>query len=122
MIIGVVFLLVVIAAILVMPKAEKNPNLVPSVDEKGTILFYGSGCPHCAIVDNYIKENKIEQIMSFKRLEIYNNEANANLLDQKAATCGLDLRRIGVPFLWDNNECYLGDSQITKYLATKLLK
>lgn len=122
MIIGVVFLFVVIAAILVMPKNEKSPNLKLPLKDSGAILFYSASCPHCAIVDNYIKENRIEEKISFKRLRTDNNKDNYNLLEEKAAACGLDLRRIGVPFLWDNNECYIGDPQITKYFATKLLK
>ena len=121
-IIALIFLLMIIIAIIIMPKNEKNPEPKKPLKEAGTILFYGAGCPHCAIVDNYIKENKVEESISFQSLEIYNNEDNSRLLNEKANACGLDTKRIGVPFLWDNNVCFIGDRQITDYFSTKLIK
>jgi len=32
---------------------------------EGIILFYGEGCPHCKVVDDFITENKIEDKVKF---------------------------------------------------------
>ncbi len=83
------------------------------------ILFYGDGCPHCAKVDEFIKNNNIEEKILFAKKEVYNNTANANELSQKAEKCGMDTKSIGVPFLWDGEKCLVGDEDIIKFFEQK---
>ena len=80
-----------------------------------SILFYGDGCPHCEIVDTFIKENGIQDKMAFQKLEVFNNPGNASILSEKAAICGLDTKNIGVPFFWDGSKCYTGDEPIIAF-------
>jgi len=81
------------------------------------ILFVGNGCPHCAKVEEFVKANSIDKKISFITKEIFYNKANAQLLEQKAAFCGLSSASIGVPLLWDgkNSKCYVGDVDVTKF-------
>ena len=117
---GILFLVLVIIAIILISK-DKNSLIVDIPEKKDDIiLFYGIGCPHCLIVDNYIEENKIEERMSFEHLEIYYNKSNSNLLAEKASACGLNTNRIGVPLLWENNRCFIGDRQIIEFLDNKI--
>lgn len=83
------------------------------------ILFYGDGCPHCAIVDGYISENKIQNKLSFAQKEVYYDQSNANELRDKAKICGLQTDSIGVPFLWDGENCLIGDQDIIKFFKQK---
>jgi glutaredoxin len=84
------------------------------------ILFYGDGCPHCAIVEEYIKENSIGDKISFTQKEVYYNQNNAKELEAKAKICGLPADSIGVPFLWDGEKCLIGDQPIIDFFKLKL--
>ena len=76
-------------------------------------LFYGEGCPHCAIVETYLKENPLK--FNLKQKEIYYNEANQKELAFRAKACGLKDDKIGIPFLWTGSNCIIGDQPIINY-------
>jgi glutaredoxin len=109
---------------------EKDKNQISTnktVVEEGQsvdqiILFYGDGCPHCAIVEDYIKNNNIKEKLSFEEKEVYYNQNNAKELEAKAKICGLPTGSIGVPFLWDGSKCFIGDEDIIKFFKQKLGK
>lgn len=80
------------------------------------ILFYGDTCPHCQIVETYIQENGIKNKIQFEEKEVFQNQANAALLQRKAKECHLDLTQgIGVPFFFDGQQCLMGDEPIINY-------
>jgi len=91
-------------------------------DTNGIILFYGTGCPHCANVDKYIEENKMKDKVQFTEEEVFFNKCNAKLLEQLAVRCGLPINEIGVPFLWDgvSSACVSGDQDIINYFKAKI--
>lgn len=97
---------IIICAILVIALAKTSPK---------TILFYGDTCPHCERVEEYIKSHDLESKISFRRLEVFNNQANARLLGKKAASCGLDQNNIGVPFVFDGSKCHMGEDEVTGF-------
>lgn len=84
------------------------------------ILFYGEGCPHCALVDEYIKENKVKDKVSFVQKEVYYNESNLRELKAKAEVCGLSADSVGVPFLWDGERCLIGDQNVINFFKQKM--
>ena len=83
------------------------------------ILFYGENCPFCQKVEDFIKENKIEDKISFERKEIFSNEENKIELIGKAEICGLSAADIGVPLLWDGSKCFVGDTDIINFFKQK---
>lgn len=89
-------------------------------EESQIILYYGDGCPHCAIVEEYIKENKIQDKLSFIQKEVYYNQGNAKELEEKAKICGMPTDSIGVPFLWDGEKCLVGDADIINFFKQKI--
>ena len=88
--------------------------------QNGIIFFYGDGCPHCAIVEEYIKENKVAEKLAFSQKEVYYNRNNANELEEKAKICGMPTDSIGVPFLWDGEKCLVGDVDIVEFFKQKI--
>jgi hypothetical protein len=103
--------------------SDKTFNITTSTTQpSGIILFYGTGCPHCANVDNYITANNIAQKVNFIKLETFSNTVNADFMKSDARACGLDSNAIGVPFLWDGSKCYVGDTDVigffSKYIST----
>jgi glutaredoxin len=101
-------------------KGQNNPP--PNKDLKGIILFYGIGCPHCAKVEEFIKENRIKEKITFEEREVYFNKENRNLLGEAAKSCRISENEIGVPFLWDkeNGKCIIGDEPIIDFFKEKL--
>jgi glutaredoxin len=86
------------------------------------VLFYGIGCPHCAKIEEFIKENKIKEKIAFEEKEVYFNKENAKQLIEVAKKCGFNENEIGVPFLWDgkNQRCIIGDKPIINFFKEKL--
>lgn len=118
------YILIAILAIFVIGilAASKNPNWFAAKEESPIILYTGDGCPHCAKVDEFIKENQIDSKISFSQKEVYYNQFNAKDLQSKAKICRLPTDSIGVPFLWDkeNAKCFIGDVDIINFFKTKL--
>jgi len=84
------------------------------------ILFYGDGCPHCALVEEYVNQNGVEAKAPFVKKEVYYNKQNASELAEKAAACGMPTDSIGVPFLWDGTKCLVGDQPIIDFFKAKI--
>lgn len=117
----ILFIAVLIFSFFVLSQ-EKNKNQTPTNEtktenrsESQIILFYGDGCPHCKIVEEYINENSIQNKISFVQKEVYYNQNNAKELEAKAKNCGLPTDSIGVPFLWDGEKCLIGDQDIINF-------
>lgn len=96
-----------------------NKNNAAATQTNQIVLYYGEGCPHCAKVEEFIKENKIEEKVQFARKEVWYNQINAAELGEKAKICGLKTDTVGVPFLWDGSKCLIGDQDIINFFKTK---
>ena len=101
---------------------SSNGNLANTEvqSENQIIFFYGDGCPHCAIVEEYIKENKVAEKLAFSQKEVYYNRNNSKELEEKAKICGMPTDSIGVPFLWDGERCLVGDADIVEFFKQKI--
>ena len=100
-------------------KKEQQQNH-PATKTNQPILYYGKGCPHCSKVEEFIKENKVKEKISFEEKEVWYNQNNVKELDDKAKSCNIDQKEIGVPFLWDNGKCLTGDQDIINYFKEKM--
>jgi len=70
-------------------------------------------------VEEYIKENNINDKISFAQKEVYYNQNNAKELEAKAKICELPTDSIGVPLLWDGEKCLIGDQDIINFFKQK---
>lgn len=120
----ILFIVVLIFSFFALPQ-EKNKNqtnettATENQSSDQIILFYGDGCPHCKIVEEYINENNIQNKISFAQKEVYYNQNNAKELEAKAKICGLPTNSIGVPFLWNGEKCLIGDQDIINFFKQK---
>lgn len=117
----VIFLLLAIASgtvWLVRRKQESSGNIQGEVKNKNeVILYYGYTCPHCKVVEDWLKENpKIEKKAGLILKEVYKDQQNSRELGQRAEECQLGGGGVGVPFLYDKGECIIGDQPIIDYL------
>jgi len=107
--------LVALGLIWALGQSTKKSN-----SENTPILFYGETCSHCKIVDQYLADNNVRARIKFQELEVFNNKANAALLAKKAKSCGLDTTQgLGVPFLFDGQNCLSGSEEIINFFKTK---
>lgn len=71
-------------------------------------LFYGEGCPHCALEKDFLKEIKLkyQEKILIEEYEIYYNQKNANIFSELISN--LKIETAGVPLLLINEEYVLG--------------
>jgi glutaredoxin len=98
---------------------DQNVTGVVITNDKTPIFFYGNTCPHCKDVEDWMKENKIEDNLKIIKKEVYDNRENAQKLSLAAQSCGLDINNIAVPFLYVGNKCYIGTPDIVSYLSQR---
>jgi glutaredoxin len=99
----------------------KNSGESPVVSANADIIyFHGKGCPHCAIVEEFMKKNGVEEKIKMENGEIYFNKENAAIFKEKASTCGIPEDQMGVPLLWVKGKCYTGDKDIISYFEEQL--
>ena len=108
----IVVIFIVIAMVLIISSKKHETS------EK--ILFFGSTCPHCKIVEKFITDNNIKSKIAFSELEVYENTANQKVLVEKAKICGIDQNAIGVPMFWDGKACLTGDEPIINYFKEQI--
>ena len=77
------------------------------------VFFYGNTCPHCANVEEYLKNNPSKT--KYRQLEVFGNKENAALMAKYAASCGQNTDSLGVPFLYDGKNCLTGDEDIINW-------
>jgi hypothetical protein len=72
-------------------KVTEQTMIPPAAAAVGTrqtteqiILFYGDGCPHCALVEQYVAANNVAAKVPFVKKEVYYNNKNAEELAAKA--------------------------------------
>lgn len=88
------------------------------------ILFYGNGCPHCAKVEEYFKDNKVSDKFDLVSKEVYFNKKNLTEFQSYLKKLNLESSQIWVPFLVINseNECsYINwDESIIDFFQKKM--
>jgi glutaredoxin len=84
------------------------------------IYYYGQDCPHCAKVEEFLKENKVEEKIVFEKKEVYYNKKNAQELAERARKCQIQSKEIPVPFLWTGSECIIGDEAVINFFREKI--
>ncbi len=114
LLLAVVLIFTIIFAYILLNTKQKNNS-----EDQIAILFYGDGCPHCVEVEKYIAENNIKEKIIFIEKEVYKNANNAKILNKKAKKCGIKENEIGVPFLWAEGKCYMGNEDIINFFNNK---
>jgi len=104
--------------------SKKPASVTTSVPNSDLVLFYGSTCPHCKNVEEFIAANQIDQKIKIDKLEVYENKSNASTfasMVKEICPDQLSSEGLPVPFLIDQKDkkCTIGDTPITDYLTEK---
>ena len=94
------------------PISEKSENGKPSqIDESQIVFFWGDGCSHCENVEKYFAENdKLDEKLGIKKMEVFKNKENQKLFMEIVDKCKLPGG--GVPVLYKDGQCTVGDTPI----------
>jgi len=95
------------------------PETKLSLLDNKTILFYGDTCPHCKVLEQFLDENKINDRMTIEKREVYKNTENAKLMMEAVRRCSLSQNNAGVPFLWTENKCFMGEEETANFFKAK---
>jgi thiol-disulfide isomerase/thioredoxin len=101
----------------------KPTSVSLSLNDKLIYYFFGSTCTHCQELDQFIKQKKIDDKLSLTKLEVFENPENAQLMTRAAEKCKLDLNNpssLGVPFVYYQNQCYIGTPAAEKFLEKQV--
>lgn len=102
--------------------ATSDTREIISTPNADIMIFYGSTCPHCKKVNDYIIANDVDKVVNLQHLEVYNDKANLELMKQKLDLCKnlSNDDKGGVPFLYSSETCVVGDQPIIDFLKTKV--
>ena len=95
-------------------KNINSSNLAKASNPK-LVLFYSTSCPHCKIVEQYMSENKIEAKSGIVLKEVSGDKVAAEDFLAKAKVCNINSSDLGVPFLWNDGKCLVGDKDIVAF-------
>lgn len=112
-------LLIIVLPIAVWALIKERQIASPPLAQALT-LYYGDGCPHCEVVEEFLTKEDGRNRLELVRKEVYNNTLNQTELLSRAASCKLNTQAVGIPFLWDDGKCLIGDQDIIKSLKEKL--
>ncbi|HFC76619.1 MAG TPA: hypothetical protein ENJ27_00070 [Candidatus Moranbacteria bacterium] len=83
------------------------------------IYYYGKECPHCEKVAEFLDKNDIYNKVDFAKKEVWHNKSNGKELMSAAQKCGIDPKNVGVPFLFADGKCFIGDADVIAYFKEK---
>ncbi|NMC99367.1 MAG: hypothetical protein GYA62_06580 [Bacteroidales bacterium] len=75
-------------------------------------FFYGTGCPHCAQVEQYFEKNDIFAKYPVEKKEIYFNHDNAVLFNRLLDNLKFPNNNRGIPTIIIGNKVLTGDKEI----------
>jgi len=82
-------------------------------------FFYGTGCPHCALVEQYFEEEGLFNKYPIEKKEIYFNRENAVLFNSLMDEYGVPQDARGVPAVVLGGEVLIGDKPIIDGFISK---
>lgn len=100
----------------------KDGKQVPVIDDdpSAIVYYWGDGCPHCKVVNDFLEANNIADKVSFEKKEVWNNKENASEMGRRAKVCGVKTEGMGVPFVYGGDgKCYVGEPDVTKFFKEK---
>lgn len=115
-IIATITVLIIGAGVYFLTK-PKPPVELPQYDSTKINYFWGNGCPHCAVVNDFFESWEGKDKVSLQKYEVWYNDGNAELMAQKAEEiCKLTPNELAVPLMiLPDGQCLKGDEPIIEY-------
>jgi glutaredoxin len=92
---------------------------LPTDDPNAIVYYYGEGCPHCKVVSEFLSQYNIADKVSFEKKEVWDNKVNASEMQRRAKICGIQPEGMGVPFVYADGKCFIGEPDVKKFFSEK---
>jgi glutaredoxin len=96
-----------------------NPPISNVTSNETITIYYGNTCPHCKIVEEWINENNINSILNITQKEVFANVSNQPEIMDVFKICKIPANNQGVPLLYAEGNCYMGDEDVISFLKNK---
>jgi glutaredoxin len=107
-ILAAVTLLLIVGGVFLF-SAKQKPLVLPT----GYEFFYGEGCPHCKIVEDFLSTWTEVDKVNLTKYETWSNIENAKMLTQRFDYCKTPSAERGVPVLFTpEGKCLIGDTPV----------
>lgn len=103
------FLLVLWGVFSIIPFAHANENMTQHR------LYWSNGCPHCALVEEYLEKNDLYHKFCIESLEVSQSKEHIDMFVNDLTERGEDATRLGVPAMVVGDEVIRGDRPIITY-------
>jgi len=117
--VALLFLTLSLSACSLNKQNSDTTKSVTKVSDPKLVLYYSNTCPHCKIVEQYMDDNKIQAKSGIVMKEVSTNKDNAQELITKAVACNISQNDLGVPFLWNDGKCLVGDNDIVNFFKAQ---
>ncbi len=109
-------LIIIVGGILLVSKGQSpNTNNYPMPAD--LTYYWGEGCPHCEIVEEFISTWEKKDTIKIDKKEVWNTIENAKELKARYIYCNVPESQMGVPLLFTpEGTCFSGDTPIIDYL------
>jgi len=112
--VGALTLLIIVGGVLLFSKETPKPTPLPLPTSYE--YFWGDGCPHCEVVDEFFSSWENRDKVEIDKKEVWSSAANAKILQERATYCGIRPSEVGVPFLFTpEGKCLSGDAPIIDF-------
>lgn len=87
--------------------------------ESQITYYYGSDCPHCLRVLQFIEDNKIAEKVTFTKKEVSYDISNGQEFLQVVKKCGIQPSEAGVPLVFAEGKCFMGEPEVIGFFKEK---
>ena len=106
----IITLLIMFGGAFIFSRPVAIPELV------GYEYYWGDGCPHCKLVEEFYTKWENKDKINLKKFEVWNNTKNAEIMQERAKKCSIDRNQLGVPLLvTPDGKCLIGDEPIINH-------
>lgn len=115
---GLITLAVIVSGVFLFSRPQ-NATPSPAPDTNAYLYFWGDGCPHCKVVDDFLETWEGKDKINLQKFEVWYNKGNAALMAEKAKACDIQLSDMGVPFMvTPDGKCLSGDTPIIDFFKS----
>ena len=114
LLIGVITVVVIVGGVILLSRGNtEDPNATPLPLPESYEYYWGDGCPHCAVVQEFYDSWEDYEKADIEKYEVWYNKVNNSRMIKRAASCGINKDQLGVPLLFTpGGECITGDKPI----------
>jgi hypothetical protein len=118
LIVAVSALVIALTSFLYFTQEKEDTQKVSSGLPTKTTLFYSEECPHCRNIEAFIAKNNIIEKVQFDKVDAW-DEKNSDVFLSVVVACNIPKDQAGIPLLWDNGTCYMGEPDVTSFFKQK---